>query len=145
MPSHLRMVGVSSTPDQVLVLEHMTTIPHREDWDNQSCRCSAQSPCTCRWGIVNISNKANRKHLLLDPKMYIRPCLQGVKNMRVISSKTIWDYLSHRVVILWGRNFFPKAFAAGSCLSLHWSLSAWGQPCLLSPHHHHPCSHLKPY
>jgi hypothetical protein len=45
----------------------MTMTPHREDCDNQSCRGNTWSPCTCRWGIPNISEQANRKHLPLDP------------------------------------------------------------------------------
>lgn len=50
-----------------------------------------------------------------NPKMYIRSYPQGIKHMRVTSSKTIWECLSHRAVTLWGREFSPEAFTAGSC------------------------------
>jgi hypothetical protein len=43
-PSYLRMVGVSSTPDQVPVLEHMTMTPHGEDYNNQSYGAALKAP-----------------------------------------------------------------------------------------------------
>lgn len=39
-------------------------------------------PCTCRWGIPNISGQANSKHLPLDPtppQMFARSYPQGIK------------------------------------------------------------------
>lgn len=47
-----------------------------------------------------------------NPKMYIRFYPQGIKHMRVTSSKAIWECLSHRAVPLWGG-------------VLSWSIHCW--------------------
>lgn len=106
--------------NQVPVIEHMTTTPHEEDYDNQSCRGSTQSLSICRWVIPDISDHANRKYLLLDPNplyhIYIYDP-QGLFHQR--SSESIIQSCNTL-----GKVFSPKVFTAVSCSSLPRSLPA---------------------
>lgn len=129
--SYLRIVGISSTPEQVPVREHVTMTPHGEYCDNQSLSDRAWSPSTstCR------SDQASRKHLLLDPthpKIYINKILS--KRNKTHMSYFIKDCL--RVSVVQSCNTLEKRILSGSfCCQKLLKLSCALLANRVPPHH----------
>jgi hypothetical protein len=98
----------------------LNTRPHGEHRNNQSQKGSAPSPSTCRWSISNISDQANRKHLLSNPNppwSVYKILSRRNKDVRITPSGMFWELLSHKSYnTSWGREASLETSAAsGSC------------------------------
>jgi hypothetical protein len=93
------------TPERIMDISHVGPVP--------------PSLSTCRWGIPNISDQANRNHLLSDPihpQTVYKILSRRNKGVRIIPSS---ESICHKSCsTAWEENCYPEAFTTRSCPAL---------------------------
>jgi hypothetical protein len=117
-------------------LSHDHSMPWKGSW--QSHRSCAPSPFTCRWGIPNIIDQANRKHLLPDsnpPQKHIwDPIQKNGYPEEWCESYSITESFCHRRAVTLPGKEGSLLKAARSCLDPPQSLAIrWPRPWWFSP------------